>query len=112
MKPETRDVPVARPVAPTRPLTIIAQDPAIGRGGAVLTAEIEVPAERLASGPRGYRVHVVDFDASTDTFYKPRVLPGIGDDYYGVTDRERLVSDPRFHAQNVYAIVSATLARF
>ena len=59
----------------TRKLTIIAQDPGVrDANGQILTAEIEVPVEELEPGPRGYRVHVVDFDVSTNTLYRPLEL--------------------------------------
>jgi hypothetical protein len=35
----------------TRKLRIIAQDPSIMRGGRIVTAEVEVPAESLSAGP-------------------------------------------------------------
>ena len=44
------------PRARTRRLTIVAQDPAIRVGGAILTAQVEVPVEELAPGPWGHRV--------------------------------------------------------
>ena len=51
----------------TRNLTIIAQDPSVKVGGKILTAEVQVPAEELMEGPRGFRVNVIDYDASTVT---------------------------------------------
>lgn len=54
---------------PTRRMCVIAQDPSVrNRDGSILMAEIEVPAEELAPGPRGYRVHVIDYDASTGSY--------------------------------------------
>jgi len=50
---------------------IVAQDPAVRLKGRILTAQVEVPAEELASGPWGHRVHVIDYDASTQTLYRP-----------------------------------------
>lgn len=111
----------------TRSLAIIAQDPAIRARGAMLMANVTVPAEELAPGPRGYRVNVIDFDASTGTLYQPAAYPkakgGVYPDPFaprapqktarqrrGAADR--LIADPRFHAQNVYAIAMRTLARF
>lgn len=115
--------------ANTQKLTIIAQDPSIRIGGKILVAEIEVPAEELLAGPRGYRVNVIDFDTSTSTLYEPAILKQAADgqyidpfalkkDAHGVVRNrpsnydKRLLSDPKFHAQNVYAIVMRTLARF
>ena len=51
--------------ANTQTFTILAQDPAIEAApGQPLFARVGVPLERLAEGPSGYRVKVVDFDAS------------------------------------------------
>jgi hypothetical protein len=100
-------------------MRIVAQDPSVTVGGAILTAEVDVPAEELAPGPRGYRVHVIDYDASTGHLYapldyappvprSPRWLENPG---APVSDAV-ILGDPGFHAQNVYAIVMRTLARF
>jgi hypothetical protein len=105
----------------TRKLVVIAQDPSVkGLNGKILTTEIEIPAEELSPGPRGYRVHVVDYDTSTDTFYSPQAYdpPDEGcyiDPFKETVDEGRideLLANPGFHAQNVYAIVMRTLARF
>jgi len=102
-----------------RTMRIVAQDPSVRVGGRILTALVDVPAEELAPGPRGYRVHVVDYDAtasrllpplsygsldtaSADFTRNPAATPGDAD----------ILGDPRFHAQNVYAVVMRTLARF
>ena len=100
----------------TRKLTIIAQDPSIRVNGRILRTEVEIPAEELQPGPWGYRVHTVDFDSSTGTLYQPLKYPPLkdganGDPFKRATDRQ-LLSDPNFHAQNVYAIVMRILARF
>lgn len=112
----------------TQKLTIIAQDPSVKIGGKILVSEVDVPAEELLAGPRGYRVNVIDFDTATSTLYRPAVLKraknGQYEDAFALkkadgTPRKRpkrydrrLVSDPTFHAQNVYAIVMRTLAQF
>ena len=71
-----------------------------------------IPSEALARGPVGYRVEVIDYDASNYMLYLPRPLPpGDDDPFERYTDRQ-LLEDPRFHGQNVYAIVMRTLARF
>lgn len=97
-------------------LRIIAQDPAVRFRGRMLTSTVEVPAEELAPGPWGHRVHVVDFDASTQTLYRPleyrRSRDGTLADPFAKASDKKLLSDPRFHAQNVYAIVMRILARF
>src|SRR5712664_616736 len=104
-----------------RKFTIIAQDPSVKVGQRILTATVEIPAEQLAKGPTGYRVKVIDYDVSTNTLYRPAVYSGHGDGYadpYSVRQTrnaagdERLLNDPRFHAQNVYVIAMRTLARF
>ncbi len=97
-------------------MRIIAQDPAVKFGKRILTAQVEVPAEDLQPGPWGCRVQVIDYDASTGTLLKPlEIMPGAGvafrDPFARASDKV-LLSDPRFHAQNVYAIVMRTLARF
>jgi hypothetical protein len=99
-----------------RKLTIVAQDPSVKINNRILRAQIDVPAEEIAPGPRGYRVHIVDFDASTSTLYKPIKYPRLAElddaDPYATASDSQLLVDPRFHAQNVYAIVMKTLARF
>jgi len=95
-----------------RTLRIIAQDPAIRRpDGRILTADVSVPAEDLLPGPRGYRVHVIDYDASAGVLYRAPKPPNAADPYRDAGD-EVLLGDPGFHCQNVYAIVMRTLARF
>ncbi|HEX7332147.1 MAG TPA: hypothetical protein VF290_11655 [Pyrinomonadaceae bacterium] len=99
----------------TRKLTIIAQDPSIKVNGKILRTEVEIPAEELQPGPWGYRVHVVDYDSSTETLYKPLEYPpldGNNSDPFRRASDARLLSDPNFHAQNVYAIAMRILARF
>jgi len=108
----------------TRKLTIVAQDPSINIGNNILTTEVEIPAEELLPGPCGYRVNVIDYDASTNTLYQQATFdPPINGEYkdpFRIKNRKkvppnydaRLLNDPKFHAQNVYAIVMRTLARF
>ena len=69
------------PLPRTRKLTVIAQDPSVlDPHGVILTTQIEIPAEELSPGPRGYRVHVVDYDSSTDTLYAPQHYDEQGND--------------------------------
>jgi len=89
----------------TRKLSIIAQDPAVRYNGKILRAEIEIPAERLLPGPCGYRIVV---DAAGE---QPCRIP-IHRDPFATASDERLLADSRFHAQNSYAILMRTLARF
>jgi hypothetical protein len=106
------------PIAPrhTQKLTIIAQDPAIRVDGRILTAQVDVPAESLAPGPWGYRVHVIDYDSSTKSLYQPLKYKmgsnGTYQDPFAGASNKTLLTDPNFHAQNVYAIVMCVLARF
>jgi hypothetical protein len=106
------------PAPPNRKLTIVARDPALTRRGEIITEQIEVPNERLNSGPKGYRTHVIDFDASAGTYYQPLAARSYGsidhpiDPYSKRLSRNRVLSDPYFHAHNVYAIVMRTIARF
>jgi hypothetical protein len=53
---------------PTARLTVIAQDPSVRVAGKILTAQIEIPAEKLEPGPTGYRVQVIDYDTTRDRF--------------------------------------------
>ena len=100
----------------THRFTVIAQDPAVKINGRILTAEIEVPAEQLGPGPRGYRVNVIDYDASSGLLYSPAVpelrADGTLRDSFARQGDGGLTGNPHFHAQNVYAIVMKTLARF
>ncbi len=102
--------------AKTRPLTIVAQDPSVlDRHGKPLLTTVNVPAEKLAPGPSGYRIRVVDYDASTGTLYKPlsgeRELGGFIDPF---NDKpfDELLKNPHFHQQNVYAIAMRVLGQF
>lgn len=101
-----------------RRLRIIAQDPSVrqlrGRNsGSILTAHVQIPAEDLRAGPWGYRVQVIDYDASSQIAFKPfdSLSATTPDRYHDVSDA-RILKDPRFHCQNVYALVMHTLARF
>jgi hypothetical protein len=99
----------------TRLLTVIAEDPALRhttgpKKGRIVTAKISVPAERLDPGPRGYRVHCIDYDATSDTYYDTGIADDV--DAYADASDDVLLSDPNFHCQNAYALVMFTLARF
>ena len=103
--------------ATTRPLTIVAQDPSVQHQGKILTTQVQVPAEPLESGPWGYRIQVVDYDASTGKMFEAwegdneRKRDKFVDPFAG-KKTSALISDPKFHAQNVYAIAMRILARF
>ena len=101
----------------TRRLTIIAQDPSVRDAHKkIIRATVEVPAEDFAPGPWGYRVHVVDYDSSSNLLYRPlkydRPRNGLDVDPFENASDEELLTNPNFHAQNVYSIVMMTLARF
>jgi hypothetical protein len=75
-------------------------------------AEVEIPAESLSAGPRGYRIAVVDYDASTDTLYEGLAPADTTDDPFGEVDLDRILGDPQFHSWNAYAACMRTLSRF
>ena len=105
------------PSPPNRKLTVVAQDPAISRDGRILTSELEIPNEEVASGPCGYRLRVIDYDPAAD-----RVYPPLQQGSYGTADEPKdpfkhpadrtIRGNSSFHAQNVYAVVMRTLSRF
>lgn len=102
--------------ANTQTFTILAQDPAIESApGQPLFAKVNVPLERLADGPAGYRVKVVDFDAEANRLYQPHRYQQAPDDKaldpFDPPDAS-LLGQPNFHCQHVYAVVMRTLARF
>jgi|CXWL01.1.fsa_nt_gi hypothetical protein len=111
----------------TRKLTILAQDPGVRIGNRLTFTQVEVPREKLALGPVGYRIKVVDFDASANVLYDSAVYENDKNeeplDPFAIPNSKqtpkarraweaKLLSDPAFHAQNAYAIVMRTLARF
>src|SRR5262245_52998453 len=105
------------PLPAQRQMTVVAQDPSVrdrDRKSAILMATIAIPAEDLIGGPTGYRVQVVDYDASTRRFHGAHDLPtGIhAEPARWQAGDPRIVEDYRFHAQNVYALIMKTLARF
>jgi hypothetical protein len=99
----------AMPDLRTRRLWVLPQDPGVRRNGQILTAQVAIPYEDVEPGPIGHRVQVVDYDSSTQTLYKPAPLA----DADGRAPRNaEILDDPAFHAQNAYALVMRTLARF
>jgi hypothetical protein len=103
------------PLPATRKMSVVAQDPSFVRtDGRILMAQLDVPAEELSPGPIGYRVQVVDYDSSSGEYHGAHVLPEADDDEPRAwrEGRPAIVTDRRFHAQNVYALVMKTLARF
>src|SRR5688572_8605947 len=104
------------PPKATREMTVIAQDPSVrtADGKRIVMSKVAVPAEILAAGPRGYRVHVIDYDSTTGRYHGEHVLPATYEDEPAAwkTGAPSILDDYRFHAQNVYALVMKTLARF
>lgn len=104
-----------------RRMRIIAQDPGFRwpdhLGGDVVTVDVTVPYEYLEHGPRGARLHVIDYLIEPQQLLRPANVwtNGVPDDLpdpFENTPTTALLDDPAFHAQNVYALVSRTLARF
>ena len=84
------------------------------RNGQIVRARVKIPAETLSDGPVGYRVEVIDYDATNDTYYKPQPLPRASGDevpFENFSDAQ-LLGNPLFHRHNAYALVMRTLARF
>lgn len=97
----------------TRPMYVLAQDCGVRsrrRNNPILTARVPIAWENLFGGPTGHRVQVVDYDASTGTMYDPALTPRRAP--RRAPDDVQILGDPTFHAQNVYALVMATIARF
>jgi len=97
-------------------MTIVAQDPSVGDDQGMLRATVPVPADRLDPGPRSHRFQVIDYDATARVLTAPATLTSgpweardggwdEPDRFSGRSDTE-LLSDPAFHAQNVYAIAA------
>jgi hypothetical protein len=112
---------------PTRKLTIVAKDPGLrlgGPDGPMAFTQVDVPAELLAKGPTGYRIKVVDYNATERLAYfdrqKYQRRDGTLLDPFAPEDgnfldqgyQQRCLADPNFHAQNVYAIAMRTLGLF
>lgn len=92
-----------------RPLKAYAFDPSHGRTlGNYMT--VNVPHEKLALGPVGDYLKIIDYDASNDCYYQPVDLNDPAVLLGGGLDPSE--SDPRFHQQMVYAVASETIRRF
>ena len=92
-------------------LRLIAQDPAVsGDDGRILTANVKVPWSRMEDGPRGSRLHVVDYDTATGRYVKHAPLGR--EDLFADAADDVLRTDLAFHAQHVYATAARTLATF
>jgi hypothetical protein len=123
-KPAALETPSGRPASlgplefddpTTRPLKVYAFDPSRGRllGNQMSMA---VRFQRLEKGPvvveRYARnaIAIVDYDASNDCYYVPVDLDDRQVLIRGGIDPDE--SDPRFHQQMVYAIVTDTIQHF
>jgi hypothetical protein len=107
------------PYFPTRKLTILALDPSVRIDGKLFRTQIEIPNEVLDRGPRGYRVHVIDYDSTRDALYpsgRLRVSMNCDDrmpeDPWENTSDADLLKSLDFHAWMTYAVIMKTLARF
>ena len=108
-KAASKQVALIPNLQPTCKYRIVALDPSVrGADGDVLFADVEIPNEKLASGPRGYRVQVIDYDASHQVLYDPSPC----DESKYLRSPSNLERDRSFHARNAYAIVMRVLARF
>ena len=99
-------------VVQTVPVTVVAQDPSVKTGRRILTAVVRIPAEYLEAGPRGARLHVVDYDNVAGALRRPTVLDLEVVDRFTAASDQTLRGDADFRAQNVYAIAARTLAVF
>lgn len=112
---------------PTRKLTVIAKDPGLRTAnGTMVFARVDVPAELLAPGPTGYRIKVVDYNATERRAYDSRqryqtkdrrklldpFAPRGSERIDSPSYQARLLADPNFHSQNCYAIAMRTLGLF
>lgn len=99
-----------KPMDPThRMLRIYTLDPGVSRlDGAITTAP--VPYEGLKPGPHGHLFEVELYDDVQGIHYAPVDL----DDRFvlGQSGYDASPSDPRFHAQMVYAVANITWQRF
>jgi hypothetical protein len=98
-----------REAPPRRPLKIFSSDPMGGRlSGNRIT--IDVPFEKLAPGPSGRRIEVVDYDGEHDCYYPPVDLNHPAILMQGGLEPSE--SDPRFHQQMVYAVAMRVIENF
>ena len=93
----------------TRPLKIYAFDPTQGRK---LNNHMRanVPFEKVAPGPVGEYIAVIDYDSANRKYYKPVDLDSPEVMIGGGLDSSE--SNPQFHQQMVYAVIMETISRF
>src|SRR4029453_1473250 len=103
--PETIHIPPPS----VRPLKAYAFDPSRGNYlGNEMT--LEVKYEKLLPGPIGSRIAVIDYDGANRVFYKPVDLDDPSILIRGGLNPSE--SNPHFHQQMVYAVVSETIQHF
>jgi hypothetical protein len=107
------------PYYPTRKLTVLALDPSIRHQGKILRTQIEIANEVLDQGPRGYRIHIIDFDSTSNLLYPPVKIPpgmnrddGVPNDLFETLTDAALLGRLDFHALMTYGIVMKILERF
>lgn len=104
-----------RPLSPPafRRLRVYAFDPSAStdlRTATMNGAVVKVPWEKLAPGPVGEYVEVVDVDPASDAFYEPvnlNSLELLAQDGFAPSE-----GNPQFHQQMVYAIAMTTIRNF
>lgn len=106
--------------ASTRRTWVIAQDPSFtDKRKRPIFTQVEIPNEYIEPGPKGSRIHVIDYDATLNKMLEPiaisderwsGLLPVT--DQVSRSDIDGLLSDPGFHAHNVYALIANTLLTF
>ncbi|MFA5964434.1 MAG: hypothetical protein WC804_10490 [Sphingomonas sp.] len=96
----------------------------VGSGGPMVFAQVDVPAEILGPGPTGYRIKVVDYNATERRAYAARqqyqdgdelldpFAPAAGESLLDPRYQARVIANPNFHAQNCYGIAMRTLGLF
>lgn len=97
-------------------MTILAQDPNVKTpDGKILRARVKVAADRFRPPFQTHRFHAVSFDPANASADQPFALLDGQDqfhDRFAELDDQALLGSHDFHAQNVFAIASRTLAAF
>lgn len=97
-------------------MTVVAQDPTVrDENGRMVTATVRVPADLLTKPFQTHRFHVVSYDATNGQPGKPITLLSEDEpfvDRFAAASHRTLLNDRDFHAQNVFAVASRTLAAF
>ena len=101
-------------------VNVLAKDVAFtDKNGFVRTRTVKVPGGFLEPGPRDHRFHVFDFDISTGKPPQPPAVFTAGDAGWSFKDKfnsarrpASVIRDRELHAQQVWAVAAATLARF